>query len=889
MDETQIRKILSKAKELNHIIGQDLAARALEIEELSSSSNRKKLLERLIASLDQYIAKEQHLVYIGFVGHFSSGKSTTINSILKLTGTRDERTTDLNPTDTEISLITDKTNSQKLILMSRESAFVPVRANLIDSAFLQNLVIADTPGSGDPNVVNELIQDFLPICDYILYFISATNPIDEADIPLLLQKFVKLPFIPLKFVVTRSDEFRNETDKPLSEQNINSSKRDSFTGQLISRLKEFAKVGEIAETDFIFIDNIQKYNIEELEQRLLSWSSELDHKAIWKNHSHKLEFYGANLDELESYFLSTIKTKIKITGDFLTTAGENIHKFDAAVELNNEKLRNLWIDGDRALKKALQTEQEKSDLLLTAVIPGSLNNTEIMAFEETKIKSFIEQQSNGYVGRFANVLYQQVKGKITAFKQDLDQIIGSSDLAIEDIRTLLPPRIDLESNEEKLEVDFSKMDDQVINYLNQLYYLADQERLKLISRTDSFLNLVNQQYLINSTEQIYLDGSNTFTENFDRYFDVIEMYKASVLTKNTKDTIQKLRIGRQLDDLDYEFPEQYKQTRKEEAIAAIYPKKDEKSADLKIRIHEIEDQVSTLKRELNIVSVKRDNTVNNFFEKEEFEVGKILQETKILIENSLDHTYQEKLLKVYEQHRNDHSIYIEKKSQQKKQRFLALGKWIGLSTAFGALCFFAVLKLNMVTPNGVVWTLFFGVASSALSGFIGLIIGMLRNDLNKLTERHRQAFHNKALQDLKTAFNEDFFSRMSQSITELRQKKMASLENAYLIRLGRVTNKGNLDINAILSGLFAQNNLLINKVTEYLRLISEFQQQFTGIFSNQEENIGKISAITSQIKQNSIEPSFALIETTKSDLEKVRAEIESVTMNTLVEVSTPSL
>ncbi|RQO77766.1 hypothetical protein DBR40_07260 [Pedobacter sp. KBW01] len=882
MDENQIRKILSKAKELNIVIDQDLATKALEINSLAASAERKKLLNRLISSLEQYIAKEQNLVYIGFVGHFSSGKSSTINSILKISDTPDERHTDQNPTDTTITLITDKSNSHKVMHMTKESTLVPVRTFLIESVYLQNVVVADTPGSGDPNIANELIQDFLPICDYILYFISAANPIDQADIPLLMQKNIKLPFIPLKFVVTRSNEFCKVGGTAVSSENIDDSKRDNFTGQLISRLKEFAKTDELTVDDFIFIDNRDKYNIDELGSKISSWSSALDQTAIWNNHSHKIDFYSGNLNELEQYFLKTISDKIRITADFLTTAGENIHKFDAAVEVNNEKLRSVWIDSERKLKKSSQTEIEQLDYLIKARIPVVLFNSEQMASEQRIINSFIENQSNGNIGQFASVLYQQVRSRITVVKQDLENALENEDILIEDIRNVLPPRIELSTIEEKVGVDFSKMDAQVISYLNRLYNLADGFRLALISRIEMFLTALNQKPVVNTLENIYKHGGETISENFDKYFDVIEMYKASVLTKNTKDTIQKLRIGKQLDELDDEFPEEYKQTKKEEAIDSIYPKKEDKIAELRVAVHEIEDQVLALKRELSSEQIKRDSTLNTFFEKEEFKITDIMEEAKNSIEKEVNRIYQEKLLKVFEDHRKEYLVYLERKEKQNKIRIWAIAKWTLIAAVLGALFAVALFKLKMVTPASVIWTIGIGLGTSFIWAVLAYIIAIFKNDLTTLTEKHNRAFREKSIQRIKSDFNEDFFNGISQAINEARPKKLPSLESIYLKKIGEVTGAGNLEVQQLLADLNNQNDKLISEIIKYNQLVSGFQQSFNGIFSNLDENILKIRLITQQIKQKSIEPSFALLENTQIDLKNVKVQIESIVTGTEV-------
>ncbi|MCY0970275.1 P-loop NTPase family protein [Chryseobacterium wangxinyae] len=878
MNETQIIKVLAKARELNVIIDKDLATKALEIKDSAASAENKKLLDRLISSLEQYIAKEQNLVYIGFVGHFSSGKSSTINNVLNISGGSDERPTDLNPTDTNITLITDKSNSAKIIHMSKESVYVPVRTITIESNFLNDLVIADTPGSGDPNIANELIQDFLPICDYIFYFISAANPIDQADIPLLRQKNQKLPFIPLYFVVTRSDEFKLIGEQPLSEENLNVSKKDNFTGQLMSRLKEFAAAEKLSEDDFIFIDNRDKYNIDELTEKIRSWSTELDQTSLWNNHSHKLDFYSRNFNELETFFLNTIKDKIKVTGDFLKTAGENIHKFDAAVEVNNEKLRNVWTEGERKLNRGLQDEHDQLDSTIKAKILGALSNTEEMVLQDKIIATFIENQSNGNIGRFTSELYNLIKSRILIVKQDIGNTIDNrdTDFVIEDIKTILPPRIDLSGIDEKLELDFSKMDTHVITYLNRLYGLADGLRIGTIERSDLFVSMLHKQQIINALDDVYKRGADTISENFDKYFDVIAMYKQSVLTKNTKDTIQKLRIGKQLDDLDDDFPEQYKITKKEEAISAIYKKKDEKIFQLKSNINEIEDKLLELRRQLSSNDIRRNSAINNFFGKEEFRIVDVLNEATTSIEGEINKLYQEKLLRSFEDHREAFLIYNAQKQKQKSIRKNAIIKWTLIPTFCVLVFYIMLLELNMITPTAVFWTIGFGLLSSGISAVLGNLWAKFKNDLTKMTEHHRESFQKKSVERLKSTFNDDFFNALNLSVAEARPKKLPSLEKIYKEKLLTVTQPANTDITQILIGLNNKNSILIAESAKYLNLVSEFHSIFNSIFSNQDENIIKIRLITQEIKQKSIEPSFILLESTQSDLEHVKMEIESI-------------
>ena len=320
MEDIQTKKILETAKSLLTIILRPLTAKVIGLDKNAESAKTKENLQRLCRGIEQYIDKEHTIVYVGFAGHFSSGKSSTINSILSLGNTKNERKTGLNPTDTAISLITDSVNSQSLMLMSRETAIVPIRSIFIDSELLQTLVISDTPGSGDPQVINGMIQDFLPICDHILYFISASNPVDEADLPVLRQLSSKLPFIPITFIVTRTDEFRIDKRRDLSTDNIDKAKQDQFLGQLISRIKSLTKTDSITPQDFLFIDNEYQYGMDQLLLKINKWSVDIGSQELLKNHGYKVDYYNKNLNEIEFPWLISILEKSgvkKIEGTYV--------------------------------------------------------------------------------------------------------------------------------------------------------------------------------------------------------------------------------------------------------------------------------------------------------------------------------------------------------------------------------------------------------------------------------------------------------------------------------------------------------------------------------------------------------------------------------------------
>ena len=195
-----IKHIATFLKSLTKLISSQISKAVLDIHKHEAIS---KELIRLERSLDQYVTRKADLFYIGLMGHFSTGKSTTINSLLTLAESQHARETGVNPTDRHVTLITHPKNTASLIALNRESR-VPIRTYPIEHELLETVVLADTPGAGDPSLMSDLMRDFLPVCDLILYFFSAASPLDTADMPVLEQMHQHLPFLPKQFVVTRA-------------------------------------------------------------------------------------------------------------------------------------------------------------------------------------------------------------------------------------------------------------------------------------------------------------------------------------------------------------------------------------------------------------------------------------------------------------------------------------------------------------------------------------------------------------------------------------------------------------------------------------------------------------------------------------------------------------
>jgi predicted GTPase len=265
--DLQAQSISAGLTKLQELLEKPVATGALELGKNAAAAKEYDVLRRLHRSLLQYLERNGSLFYAGVLGHFSAGKSSTINSLLDTWNSKHERVTDLNPTDTTITLITKEENASSLVGVIREG-HVTIRLEPVDSPFLDEIVLVDTPGTGDPQFIEEVARDFLPICDLILFVFSAASPLDKSDVPLLLELHNRLPFVPIHFVVTRADELRTNQDAPLTEENLDPRKTEQFLNRVVTRVNTLLTPDVYLATSFSLIDNRSRFRTQQLREFL---------------------------------------------------------------------------------------------------------------------------------------------------------------------------------------------------------------------------------------------------------------------------------------------------------------------------------------------------------------------------------------------------------------------------------------------------------------------------------------------------------------------------------------------------------------------------------------------------------------------------------------------
>jgi predicted GTPase len=876
MSDIQIQTILKKAITLRDNLQDKLTRKVLEVDVSAESSKYETLLSRTIRSLEQYVNKEKSLTYIGFVGHYSSGKSSTLNNIFEFYGTNNERSTGLNPTDKAITLITHPSNSKSLVLMSREGSNVPVRTLFINHPLLKNVVISDTPGSGDPHIVNEMIQDFLPICDSIFYFISATNPIDQADLPLLIQKSEKLPFIPIRYVITRSDEFRLNRNKELSESNINQSSVDQFKGQLIARVNEIFPNDLITDDDLLLIDNKDKFNIDNLRSIISTSIDEIDQEELFRIHGYKIEYYRKNLNEIYLYFLDLIKVKVAKSEGYETTALENINRFDKNAQINNDKLKFLWASSLNSVNEVFSDEE------LIVEDFSSMKQFQLLSItrEFVEVNNIIHQRvkelSNGYHGKIVFDVNDKLRGLIRSEKIDFIEKLNTVDFMRADISDSLPAVIDFKIPSINTEIDLTKLNNQFKEFDKKVLLVSESMRQEVLRKSDILSKLIKGLSTATVYQKEYNTGFLILNENFDQYFDLIQMYKGTVLTRNNKETIEKLRIGTQLDELDQEFDESFMEEMKSKVLNRIYiPLSEEmmkvrESANrlssmivsIRLNVKKLKIDISEPPHQLGLEIVELEDSIDDFIDRK---IGK---------SNSY---LQEKLNTFYESHADSYSQHVTERTKLLENRKKSILLWT-VSCAFVLPLLILGFYFGGAAPAASYTdAIIASIAANVIGGIVGNIYSKYKNNPDKIKTNSDDEFVSQQKNKIETLLSdqlwEEYKDLFDQDVTLSSASEIRS-------RFQSVSAHWRAENKSELMKFKSQLQVLFNELTdvakEYFDTTNVFHKKYKAVFINAESNSNVVQKVTQEIKDASIRPSFDLLSETTNSLIEVKEKIQLI-------------
>jgi predicted nucleic acid-binding Zn-ribbon protein len=826
-------------------------------------------------------------MYVGFLGHFSSGKSSTINSLLKNIDIPYQRLTGLHPTDRAVTLITHPSHSSDLI-GTHKRGDLEVGSSLVDNDLLKQRVVVDTPGSGDPSVIEEMVRDFLPICDRLVYVLCAAIPLDRTDLPILEKTKRDLPFIPMTFVVTRADEFRRDLVRPLSEENFDRAKADMFVSELISRLANAVVGLSITQEDVLLVDNITDFNTDKLADFVFS-APDVKHDTGTTIHTHKIAYYARSGKIIRDFFMSYLKDKIAALDMLLTTARNNHSHYQEKVTMANSRLTESWIDKQRVLatKRTGQTEWVR-DLETCNDLPSSISGATPLMQGMAQLRKTIEFWADSAA---LNVC-RSLKGKLSAqlhwhMSSLYDQVVRSKEPDSVPLHPFIidnPRKAGLLDHAVEVPLavasDIRQIPDSTTRFLRDCAaHIAESGRRLDDSLSDRRLVITMEKTLEESIQQ--LRGM------LDDFFQSVQVYRSGILSLNARELAEKAGIVQAIEEVEKaEIPEDKRKSWLTLTVERIFPermvilercdKKLDEIHDKLTPVHNEAKRLRTIETPMNLgpnvedaLALSRPGRDNQLLQVVQSAIDNFNETCSSLFERLNDE--RESLLNERRDALKQRIKTVMRRRLRRLCRYAAFGSVVGLLTYLAFFFWKEPFQQNWTT------VVFVGVLANGFFAFLLWLIGWI-TDKSK-TEIEEQNTQHVAV---------------SREITEELLKSNKDIRDWVFIDNLRST------IKAVISGQWtsAAEDIVKQNVTqpfekpyerlksissvletarnEYIAAADELTSSLTACYQRSDDNLKALEEVSAGIRQQAIEPSFSMLQECSDQLRRALEDLQAV-------------
>ena len=297
-------------------------------------------LRNIAQSIPDLLNQSDRIALVGFLGHFSSGKSSLINALLGIADTANpgyKRQVGVHPTDTGITLITHRDHAHFV----RKSAYTAI--DTIDVVhgpaldFLEHATLVDTPGLGNEAAEHEAVARFLHLCHVLVITIDGRRPFadKDKDFELLDTAFNKLAGVPKILVITSAEEFL-PSRKADFETDWQEDRAAAFWAEAIDRLKRDPRfqdhLDRFQAAPRFFVDSKEGFRVKHVRDQILPIVSDDAHRSrireaqaryVLATSASALQVLLAYISE-RSANLNRLQTEAQARADGTATAVEEL-------------------------------------------------------------------------------------------------------------------------------------------------------------------------------------------------------------------------------------------------------------------------------------------------------------------------------------------------------------------------------------------------------------------------------------------------------------------------------------------------------------------------------------------------------------------------------------
>lgn len=375
----------------------DSPGTTLEYQERCRAWNQ---LHNIAKSIPDLLNQSDSIALVGFLGHFSSGKSSLINALLGISNDENpgyKRDVGLHPTDSGITLITHRDHA-KLVRKSGYTAIDSVEVvHGPPLGFLEHATLVDTPGLGNEAAEHETVARFLHLCHVLVITIDGRRPFadKDKDFELLDTAFNKLAGVPKILVVTSAEEFLTSRTASF-ETGWQAERAEVFWDEAVERLKRDPRFRDHLDrfemVPRFFVDSKEGFRIEQVRESVL---------PIVTDDAHRSRIRQAQ----GRYVLATAAKALDVLLDYISTRSNNLNRLRAeaqqradgtatAVEELLESLEGSFASVRRRLQESRQDIPTGSFAVETIVTAQTINESQDSTIRklEGKIRSILQQR-----------------------------------------------------------------------------------------------------------------------------------------------------------------------------------------------------------------------------------------------------------------------------------------------------------------------------------------------------------------------------------------------------------------------------------------------------------------------------------------------------------------
>jgi predicted GTPase len=871
--DLQAQVVSNGLTRLHDLLDKPVAREALDLTKNATTANQYDILRRLRQSLRQYLGRDGDLFYVGLLGHFSAGKSSTINSLLEAWNSTYERNTGLNPTDTTVTLITRAKNSGSLFGVIREG-HVTIRHEAVESPMLENMVLADTPGTGDPQFMQEIARDFLPICDVILFLLSAASPLDKSDLPLLSELHRRLQFIPVFFVVTRADELRIEFSKPISEQNLDQKKKAQFLGEVASRVNVLLKPQVYAAEQFILIDNKSGFNVDELRHFLAGRCNSSSPQARVTMHANKMQYYLSGAKELRDFFADFLDTKLTELNKIVGAAERNIQKYQQIVQISNSNLTKAWLDYSIAINQARSRPVEQLKQL--SELPDSYAHFASVAKKRAEISGELTRDASFVAASACAVLRNEVVSNLRDHLYKTQKAVAETEFSDSSAKNyqIRSPRI---------EHKFGSSESASPATLSRKYNdLRDSQADALLDTAGDLRRagrdvdeLLQQQAPFADSQTVVQTARESLAKDLSQFFQNVELYRNGVFSHTTKESISTLGIGRDLDELESEFNDDDKASYTATAVSELFPGFNDLAIKATNSIATLSERLRTFLESARSVRIDRPTDSYQAIESAAAAAESPIQADVIRqLQSDVDRLCGRvgaAVASLLVNTKSDYDAAMRVLKAARRRRYFLIATVTALLLIASDLGYY---HYNTPAPESTLGTIALHVIAGLIVEVLVVLIARWREKVPKLTERTRERFQVALSDNVRKAIESELKVPQLDALNELIIANR--LHQAYERIFSSTTDAWHTTAAATLRTLRKLRSDYESIRGEYLALIDEIHGHCAAYFTDASKNLEILNAVANKIKEQAIEPSFGLLDRTRKELEYVKTEIKTV-------------